>query len=213
MDFETARCIERILTTLFGGMSIFLGWNLFRVGIVDPQAGKLSGLGVGVTLQRVGPGVFFALFGSGILVVSLSRPATLRHDASPAGNVPPGGVPGNVDAPAQAQAEPSCTAVELKYALEQNGTYDLKVAKAIGSLVSWNESAKTEQPPPHVTDSIDALRAFRERMAVAKFGKDRYEAYTRHVNAEPGTLHPADKSGVSKVGPWLTGTLDDDADP
>jgi len=69
-----ARSIERLLIVLFSGMSLVLGWNLFRVGVLDPQAAELSTKSWKIKLQRVGPGAFFALFAVVGFVYSVSHP-------------------------------------------------------------------------------------------------------------------------------------------
>ncbi|GAB3517771.1 hypothetical protein [Photobacterium alginatilyticum] len=71
MDIEIIRGIERLIIVIFSGASIFLGWNLFRVGVVDPQSAVFSGKGYKFALQKAGPGVFFALFGSIVLSIAL----------------------------------------------------------------------------------------------------------------------------------------------
>ena len=72
--FELAliRAIERLIGILLGGLAIYLGYRLF---MNIPQAtessaeadfsGKLK-----IILTRIGPGVFFALFGAGIVWAS-----------------------------------------------------------------------------------------------------------------------------------------------
>jgi len=70
---EMFRGGERILIVLFGGLSLFFGWNLFRVGVMQEQRAEFKNGDVSVTLQKVGPGIFFALFGSCILVVAMSN--------------------------------------------------------------------------------------------------------------------------------------------
>lgn len=72
--FELAllRAIERLVGVLLGGLAIYLGYRLF---MNIPQAtessaeadfsGKLK-----IILTRIGPGVFFALFGAGIIWAS-----------------------------------------------------------------------------------------------------------------------------------------------
>jgi hypothetical protein len=72
--FAIARSMERLLADTMFGVSLILGWNLFRVGIVKDQTAELSGKGWKVRLQRVGPGVFFALFGAAGLVVAIQKP-------------------------------------------------------------------------------------------------------------------------------------------
>jgi hypothetical protein len=54
-----------------------MGWNLFRIGVVNPQSGELRGKSWGVKLQKCGPGVFFSAFGTAILIWALSSPLSL----------------------------------------------------------------------------------------------------------------------------------------
>jgi hypothetical protein len=69
-----SRCIERILTVLIYGCSLGFGWNLFRVGIVNEQQAELSSGNWKIALRKVGPGIFFALFGVIGLIASVRAP-------------------------------------------------------------------------------------------------------------------------------------------
>lgn len=71
MDLELLREVERILIACFGGMSLVLGWDLFRKGILDPSVGHFEKGEWRISLQKVGPGVFFALFGAAVLCFGL----------------------------------------------------------------------------------------------------------------------------------------------
>ena len=67
------RAIERLLVVLAGGLAIYLGYRLF---IAMPNAERGSGKvnlpgGVSIFLSRVGPGVFFSLFGAVVIGLSL----------------------------------------------------------------------------------------------------------------------------------------------
>jgi len=72
MEPVIMRAIERILAVLIGGLSVYLGYNLFlHLPEQTDSAGKIVLPGnISVYLSRVGPGVFFALFG--VVVVALS---------------------------------------------------------------------------------------------------------------------------------------------
>jgi hypothetical protein len=66
------RALERLLAIGAGLLSIYLGFRLFlALPEVEPGAGriKLPG-GISIYLTRVGPGVFFSLFGSAIIALS-----------------------------------------------------------------------------------------------------------------------------------------------
>ncbi len=71
------RAAERLLNVIIGGGSIYLGYRLF-INLPDQPAegeGKLFLPGdVSVYVGRVGPGVFFALFGAAIVFLSFLQP-------------------------------------------------------------------------------------------------------------------------------------------
>jgi branched-subunit amino acid transport protein len=70
------RATERILLIPVGALAIYLGYCLFRlIPSSADSAGKvqLPG-GISIFLTRIGPGVFFALFGAGLIGYSATRP-------------------------------------------------------------------------------------------------------------------------------------------
>ena len=80
------RMVERLLGLLSGALCVVLGYRLF---IMLPEKTDSSGKlvlpgGVSIWLSRVGPGIFFALFGAAIVAYSFAStvrvtdPATLR---------------------------------------------------------------------------------------------------------------------------------------
>lgn len=73
------RMAERLLAVGIGGISIYLGFRLFTL-MPDMPVGdadiKLPG-GVSILVSRIGPGVFFSLFGAVIASLSLYKPVEL----------------------------------------------------------------------------------------------------------------------------------------
>jgi len=74
-----SRATERILLVLVGALAIYLGYLLFR-NIPNATRGargegkiELPG-GVSIFLTRIGPGVFFALFGIAVIGYSVTKP-------------------------------------------------------------------------------------------------------------------------------------------
>ncbi len=75
-DFSNAfvwRAVERLLAVLIGGGSIYLGFRLFmelpRLSTDGEGKVELPG-GISIYVSRVGPGVFFALFGTALVGLS-----------------------------------------------------------------------------------------------------------------------------------------------
>jgi hypothetical protein len=102
MDSEliavAARHLERLLIVMAGALSIYLGYRMFlaiprEATVAETGEGKLElPGGVSIYVTRVGPGVFFALFGAVILGLGLrhglqlevreQRPGVVAKDGS-----------------------------------------------------------------------------------------------------------------------------------
>lgn len=65
---EWSRGSERLLIVLGAIASIYFGYRLFMAGIFEEQRAEIEAERVKIRLQSVGPGVFFSLFGSIILI-------------------------------------------------------------------------------------------------------------------------------------------------
>lgn len=78
-DIAVLRMLERILAVCIGGMTIYLGYRLFfHLPFERDNQGELTLPGIKIVLSRVGPGVFFAAFGSAVLVYSLLQPVSIK---------------------------------------------------------------------------------------------------------------------------------------
>jgi hypothetical protein len=85
------RLIERMLDVLAGALSIYLGFRLFfNMPMKTDSTGKIILPGnVSVYMSRIGPGIYFALFGSTLIALSLHSqisytPARTVAEAQPA---------------------------------------------------------------------------------------------------------------------------------
>jgi hypothetical protein len=84
------RVIERLLVVLSAGLSVYLGYRLFlQIPDVRDAQGeiKMPSMNMAVKVSRVGPGVFFAIFGAAVLLASYLNPITITppKDPAPAG--------------------------------------------------------------------------------------------------------------------------------
>lgn len=78
---------QRILSILIGGMLVYFGYRLFLSlpgkRERDGGTGEFSlGRGSKVKLSKVGPGVFFAIFGAGLIAYSFARPMKINIPAT-----------------------------------------------------------------------------------------------------------------------------------
>jgi hypothetical protein len=83
------RATERILLVLVGALAIYLGYLLFRNIPNAPRTARGEGKielpgGVSIFLTRIGPGVFFALFGIAVVGYSVTKPIQFGIPAVPA---------------------------------------------------------------------------------------------------------------------------------
>src|SRR3984885_4131844 len=87
------RMVERLLGLLAGGLCIVLGYRLFmKLPDKTDSSGKvvLPG-GVSIWLSRVGPGLFFALFGAAIVAYSFTSAVKVTNEQTgPSARAPAG---------------------------------------------------------------------------------------------------------------------------
>lgn len=76
------RSLERIVAIGVGCIFVYLGYRLFiKVPTKEDSEGKFTlPRGWGIHLTRVGPGVFFALFGTAIVVASFLNPISYEEE-------------------------------------------------------------------------------------------------------------------------------------
>jgi len=82
---EMLRMLERIIITSFGGMGLFLGYRLFKSGILNVADAEWGGLGVKLKITKASPGIFFCAFGAFILVSSLQEKVMLSKNNTNSG--------------------------------------------------------------------------------------------------------------------------------
>jgi hypothetical protein len=87
MDPALLRSLERILAVAIGGMSIVLGYRLF---LALPEHRDSSGTvklpwSISIVLARVGPGIFFALFGAAVVAFGLYSAVTVKTERTETG--------------------------------------------------------------------------------------------------------------------------------
>jgi|CXWL01.1.fsa_nt_gi hypothetical protein len=127
-----ARAIERLLVVLCAGISMVLGWNLFRAHIQRDQVAEFTSQKVSIRLQRVGPGIFFSLFGSLILALSLVQPVSIT--GPPAPGPEPSASPRTTVTPKGASLTPGSAVSYWTVDREKDWEYDLKALNTISQM-------------------------------------------------------------------------------
>jgi hypothetical protein len=76
--------LERIIATLLGGFFAWLGYRLFLdVPTKQNSSGEFKlPTGIAIHLTRIGPGIFFALFGAAAICYSFYSQVTIRRSES-----------------------------------------------------------------------------------------------------------------------------------
>jgi hypothetical protein len=200
-----ARHLERLVIALSGALAIWLGYRLFlSMPLAERGTGKLQlPGGISIFISRVGPGVFFALFGAGVLAYGL-------HQAVQIAVTPPGVVGSSGDAAVAAPAP--TTAASLRYSGAQSapGAPDDRAADRnsvvllAGTLSRVAEAIK-RQPPPGATPEqrLDwelALADARVRLVATVWDSQSWGSFTEFQrwirNGEPEPPPPAIAAGV-----------------
>ena len=111
------RMTERIIAVLIGGFSIYLGYRLFfHLPFEKSHEGTLELPGVKIVLSRVGPGIFFGVFGTLVMYYSLTTPVEIDNEGTFIGATArtdsPPGVPFNDTATPQ-QRSKALTSIQM----------------------------------------------------------------------------------------------------
>jgi len=74
------RVLERLIVVFFAGLSVYLGYRLFLQipEVRDSQGDIKLPMNIAVKVSRVGPGIFFAIFGVAVLLASYFHPITIE---------------------------------------------------------------------------------------------------------------------------------------
>ena len=197
MSFETTllmfRGIERLLIVIFAGGSLILGWNLFKSGINLNQSAEFEKGNFKLKMLKVGPGIFFALFGCIILSISLHQPFEIK-------------IPDQADNSKIAEADNSKSVSYLNTNDNQTKDY-VKSINTIGSFKPSRDITFTNGYDSQLfSKSVDTLIRLRDQICVEKFGSD-----TVALWKEKGEQYLLDRSvgteterkRLENIRPWM----------
>lgn len=158
-----SRAAERILIIPVGALAIYLGYCLFRLipASVNSEGKLVLPGGASIFLTRIGPGVFFALFGAGLIGYCVTRPVefTIPSVVSTVSR----SLPGKEEKPIQASSQHSGArysgAIEISPPPLPGG---LKPEEVVAKLNGYAEDAHAR------LDNKAAAEEFAEAIKAAK---------------------------------------------
>jgi hypothetical protein len=156
---EWGRALERLLVVLFGGLAMYYGFKLFSM--VSSHEGELSAKGSTwqFKMVRVGPGVFFGLFGTVIVTYALVQSPTILRKSDGTTEVR-GGTP----------------------AVDASRSSEIGTLRAIATIKAFTASAG-EKPTAKQLEvlrrAVEDLELVQAKVIDAQFGQGSYADWRR----------------------------------
>jgi hypothetical protein len=186
------RVIERLLITLCGGLSLVLGWHLFKIGVVNEQAAELTKADASVRLQKVGPGVFFALFGTAVLLYSLFNDLQLQQ--------------GELQ-----QGAGEASSVSYFNNLSEQG--ERRLVAALNTVINSFALPVEEIPDADLRDvdaAVPELETLRRGILVSRFGRTNVDLWIRRGDdylMNQQSVSSEERDVLEQMRPWWTERL------
>lgn len=188
--YLVGRIFERLLLASSGLASLAMGWNLFRRGVVGEQHAEFQHASTQLKLLKVGPGVFFGLFGAIILTASIIRPFKIEWSQGPSekdaslettfsGSAGPGGTSDRL--------KPWCQSLNSSRVL-------LKVFGDLEESSSYTEEIERAQA------WLDAMRA---TFLGQRFTEDQLAEYKRIKGKPPNLRTVSESEHFKKMEPYV----------
>jgi hypothetical protein len=200
------RIVERVLVVMFGGLSLVLGWHLFRVGVVDPQIAEIKFKDWKVSLRQIGPGSVFAALGIGVMAVALSRPLQITE-----------GTTLYAKPPTSATALAGGDARTISYL----GTTDelRHLVRVVNTLARFDparlqgDSATAAAMKAELARAQADIVVLRDNMLSEMFSRADIAAWRKYQDAylnDPRSVPSEVRPTLSALEPWMTSTLADE---
>lgn len=193
------RGLERLIIILFSGMSLVLGWHLFKIGVLSEQQSEIKAGDIWIKLQKVGPGVFFALFGVVVFIYSLSSPFNFELSS--------------VDTKQPFDDADTPIVVKGSYLSQDQKKY-LKLSKSINTIKEIYETTATpnfsNSDKQLLLVSIENLEKERDVWIAAFFGKNSLSLWASKGNdylISPENVSKKDRESLNEIEPWMSSTL------
>ena len=161
------RAVERILIVAICGISVVLGFLLFRIVIRDASSVSAKGERFQFSATRIGPGIFFCGFGMAGLIYALQSQPSIQ-----VGSV------GFVPAPASAPAFVATGAMSGKAAQTDKSILETRLsALNLAIRVMSKEHGEGRPPDKNIGQAIAIARAWRDQLIADAVGEVEFGKY------------------------------------
>lgn len=167
---EILRMFERLIITSFGGIAIFLGYRLFKSGILNIADAQWDGLGIKLKITKASPGIFFCAFGAFILVSSLQEKVLLSKS--------------NPNNTVSENSISKVISVKRKFlGVLNDNNWDI-IISSINSTISVFEEYE-------IIGEIEKLESVKTDILYNAFGEDDFNFYKKHISTNLAELDGA----------------------
>lgn len=153
------RGTDRLLITIGGVISIWLGYKLFSKAL--PNNGTFDG-GIGswsVRMQNIAPGVFFALFGASALIFSISHPLSYEKKANVGSQSTP------VVPPVTQKVTPSSSDVPIANNVSKGPVFNTQIDTRFSGFTTYNAPDLDTKAELDILNSLVIINNYRKRPA------------------------------------------------
>lgn len=197
---------------MFAGLSVYLGWYLFRAGIFSEQKSEFKAIGIWIKLQKVGPGVFFALFGVAVLIHSISSPFDFK--IQPYSGVTKNDSTNNRIENKTSKPKQNDFVFEGSYFKQDQEQY-LKLAKSINTIKQIYITTPNPNMPRHdkelIKNSIENLEKQRDIWVISLYGIEALNLWNSESKSyliNPENVDIKSRRILKGLEPWMLEILE-----
>jgi hypothetical protein len=206
MDIELvavfARCAERLLIASGGVLALYFGYHLFLSRILKGQDAELQKGDLKIKLMKVGPGAFFAIFGSVIMIYGILNPLSFDKGTY-SGNEPP----------SKQLVTPTPSAGKFNYVDPSVLNAMRRRCQAINAARQLLEDRIGQDPADknRLLSVKETLTEDRDAIIVQQFGSDSLKLAKNKMDdftVDPNKLSRSDRDTLRDLKPWYVDQLE-----
>jgi hypothetical protein len=192
------RAVERLMVVGAAILSIYYGYKLFGLTLASDGEMEASTNAFKIKMQKIAPGVFFALFGTGVLIYSLGHTLSI--------NAPVAIKQGKENSREVVSSKDSIavnylgrtTAIEI----EMDAIKNIGMVSNLINRYGLGANA-TQVEYNMVNSSLSALQSYRGVIIDANFGPGTFKAYKDIATLDAGTGNEFNKLSADEKAKYI----------